>query len=163
VSTSPSAPVNSIPSTVDSDGTAQWRPFSLIFVLPSISGKTIGTTAHTSYIGIDFLPPLSVTLQFDVCMLRLIPAGEESPLNRRRPYYLEEKYLGRYYQFITNVHVFSGGTSMCLPYGPMRAAPTVSGTAGSPFSGSSTSTIVGTNSGSSALLTGVTLDARIAD
>jgi hypothetical protein len=155
-------PVSVIQNTVDANGTAQWRPFTIMFNLPSVAGKTIGTTANTSYVAFDVLPALNVLYQIDFTRLRLIPAGERSPVLTKRVASTEEKLLGRYYQSF-GMFVFSGGTSSALPFGPMRAAPVMSGTAGAVFTGSTVSTMVGTNSGVSALMTGMTADARIAD
>ncbi len=164
VSTAPNGPINSIPSTVDDAGTAQWRPFTLTYKLPAITGLTLGSTANTSYIGVDFLPLLNTIFQADFSRLKLVPAGERSPMIQHRSYGDEEKALGRYYQkFIPTVQ--SGGTVLSMPFGPMRATPTVSGVAGTPFSGTNTASMLfGTNSGSTVAFTGnITLDARIAD
>ncbi len=97
VNVSALAPASILPSTVDANGTAQWRPFALSFFLPSLSGKTLGTDANSSYVGIDLLPPLDTTFQFDICMMRLVPGGQETPIFRRRPYAMEEDELQRFY------------------------------------------------------------------
>ncbi len=163
VSTSPTNPVNSIPSTVDADGTAQWRPFALQFTLPSIVGATLGTTANTSYLAIDFLPLLNTVFQTDFARLRLVPAGEASPIKQRRLFAQEEKELGRYYQTFS-LFISSGGTVFTYPYGPMRATPVMSGTLGASVTGNATAWgSNGAHTGTSAIISGITADARIAD
>lgn len=162
VSTSPDGPINSLPTTVDSDGTAQWRPFTLTFNLPSIAGKTIGTTASTSYVGVDFLPLLSTIFQADFARLRLVPSGERSPMVQRRNGFEEEKLLGRYYQTFSH-WIYSGGTASSLPFGTMRAIPVMSGNLGASVTGSTANAFQGAHTGTSAVITGITADARIAD
>lgn len=163
VSSNPDGPINSIPSTVDADGTAQWRPFALTYNLPSIAGKTLGTTASTSYIGIDVLPSLNTIFQVDFARLRLIPAGERSPMVARRYGFEEEKLLARYYSTFA-MFIASGGTSFLFPNGPMRAIPIMSGNLGASVTGSATlNGSNGAHSGTSAVITGITADARIAD
>jgi len=48
---SPSATVETSPGIISAI-TTSWARYSLTFAMPSISGKTIGTTANTSYVGI---------------------------------------------------------------------------------------------------------------
>jgi hypothetical protein len=48
---SPSASVETSPGIISAI-TTSWARYSLTFAMPSISGKTIGTTANTSYVGI---------------------------------------------------------------------------------------------------------------
>lgn len=87
-----------LPVTTDADGTAQWKPFSISYNLPSLSGKTLGTTVGTHYLGVDFLPPISVTFQFDYCRLRLVEGGQSDPTTSRRVAQEDEDVLARYYK-----------------------------------------------------------------
>jgi hypothetical protein len=133
---SPSSDVNvlpdnnivNLPSTVDSSGTAQWRPFSVNFTLPSILGKSLGSTANTSYLAIDFLPNLNTIFQFDITMMRLVPGGQETPIPRRRPFYYEENLLTRYYSVES---VFGTGAQVPqVTKRRMRATPSMTASAG---------------------------------
>lgn len=167
VSTNPNGPINSLPTTVDSDGTAQWRAFTLTFVLPSVAGKTIGTTANTSYVGIDFLPSLSTIFQADFARMRLVPAGEQTPVLTKRSFATEEKALGRYYQTFSALFPLSSGAvvSMTFPLGRMRAIPAVSGSTVTAQTGATVDMglFLGVATGAAVIVTGVTADARIAD
>ncbi len=164
VLTAPNGPINSIPSTVDADGTAQWRPFALTYTLPSIFSKTLGSTANTSYVGVDIMPSLNVIFQVDFARLKLIPAGEMSPIIQHRAFGSEEKELGRFYQTFSQ-YVNSGLTSFNFPLGRMRAVPVVSGNLGASVAGTGVTVdgSYGTHTGTSGLVTGATADARIAD
>lgn len=133
---SPSANVNIsadgatsfLPVTTDANGTALWKPFTISFTVPRINGKTIGSTANTSYLGIRILPPLNALFQIDLTALRVTPAGEANPVERRRPFGEEEQYLSRYYkQYLLT------GTGTQTPFSfstRMRAAPTQTASAG---------------------------------
>lgn len=164
VSVNPGGPTNTIPSTVDAAGTAQWRPFSLTYSLPSIVGLTKGSTVNTSYLGVDFLPLLNTIFQADFAVMRLIPDGIATALIQRRDKATEEKLLGRFYQTWTQ-YINSGVTSFNFPLGRMAAVPIVSGTLGASVAGTGVTVdgSYGTHTGTSGLISGVTADARIAD
>lgn len=117
-----------LPVTTDASGTALWKPFVLSFTIPRLTGKTIGSTANTSYLGFRFLWPLNATFQVDITALKVTPAGEANPVERRRTYGEEEQYLGRYYK----KYLLTGtGTQTPFNYSPrMRAAPTQTASAG---------------------------------
>ena len=120
---------STLPNTNDADGVAQWKPFSISYNLPALTGKTIGTTAGTSYLGIDWLPPLNTTFQFDYCRLRLIEGGQADITTARRPAQEDEHLLGRYYK----VYACTGtGASVPHCFAPrMATTPTVTVSAGS--------------------------------
>jgi hypothetical protein len=117
-----------LPVTTDATGTALWKPFTISFTLPRLTGKTIGSTANTSYVGIRLLFPINATFQADVTALRLTPAGEANPSERRRPFFEEEQYLSRYYkQYLLT------GTGTQTPFQHvirMRGTPTHTASAG---------------------------------
>lgn len=163
VSTNPGGPTNTIPSTVDATGTAQWRPFALTFSLPSITGLTKGSTVNTSYLGVDFLPLLNTIFQSDFAALKLVPEGLATALVQHRDFATEERLLGRFYQTFSQ-YVNSGVSNFNFPLGRMAAAPTVSGNLAASVAGTPTvDGAYGTHTGTSGLVTGVTADARIAD
>jgi hypothetical protein len=97
---SPTADVDTakktLPSTVDSAGTAQWLPFTLTFRLADIDGLTLGTTVNTSYLGACLLFPKSTIFQVDLTDLRLVRGGERD-VSPRRPLAIEETLAHRYY------------------------------------------------------------------
>lgn len=45
--------------------TTSWARYTQTFAIPSISGKTIGTTANTSFLHLNFAMPLNATFTFD--------------------------------------------------------------------------------------------------
>ncbi len=164
VTTAASGPNSTLPSTVDANGTAQWKPFSLWFNLPSLSGKTIGSTAATSYLGVRFLWPLNVLFQVDWTDLCVHVGGERIPVDRRRPVYEEEKLLGRYWQTFAAYAPVStqSANGFTFPLGRMRAAPTVTGTGATHANITADGESI-ISSGAAAQVTGITADARIAD
>ncbi len=158
VSTSANGNTGTLPSTVDADGVAQWKPFSISYNLPSLVGLTLGSTAETSYLGIDILPPLSVTFQLDLCMLRLVEGGQADPTSRRRPFSEEERLLQRYY-WAGSIQSQNAAFAVTF-HQTMRAAPTLTADAGT----ADTATVDGftlTHNAEAAIA--ITADARIAD
>jgi len=123
---SPSADVSgdevSLPNTVDSNSTAQWKPFSVTFRLPTVVGKTLGTTANTSHLAIEFRSPLATTFQYDLANVRLVRGGSRDT-SKRRPKTLEKRYLDRYY-WAASVQAQNAAFHVGFPT-QMRAAPTV--------------------------------------
>jgi hypothetical protein len=123
-----SGPSSVIPSTVDANGTAQWRSFAITFDVPAINGKTIGTTDFTSYLAVDFLPALNTVFQFDITMMRLVPGGQANPIVRRRSHHQEVWELSRYY----HVYLVTGtGTQTPITFQRrMTKTPTMTASAG---------------------------------
>jgi hypothetical protein len=128
VNITPAGPFPSLPSTVDVNGTAQWRPFTVTFDVPSINGKTIGTTDFTSYLAVDIIPALNTTFQFDITMMRLVPGGQSNPIVRRRSHHQEVWELSRYY----HVYLVTGtGTQTPITFQRrMTKTPTMTASAG---------------------------------
>lgn len=157
-------PVSTLPTTVDSNGTAQWRPFSLFYTLPSLSGKTIGSTANSSYLGIRYLWPLSTTFQVDLADIILHKGGERIPVDFRRPITEEARLCERYYVSTTAFAPVSTQSSNWVPFREkMAAVPTMAGGTGSTLG---TATVDGfpiVSSGAAAAITAITADARIAE
>lgn len=123
---SPSADVSTdevtLPLSNDATGAAVWRPFSATFRLPTVAGKTLGSTANTSYLGVEFRGPLASTFQYDLANVRLVKGGGRD-VSKRRPKQLEKQLLDRYYWAAT-VRAQNGSFHIALPV-QMRAAPTV--------------------------------------
>jgi hypothetical protein len=164
VLTSANAPINSIPSTVDSDGTAQWRPFAMSFTLPSMVGKTIGTTVGTSYLAVDLMPDQLVTFQFDMTMLRLTPAGEANPVVRRRPFAEEQTLCERYFVSLTAFAPVSTQSANWVPFRRnMRIVPTMSGGTGSTLANPTVDGFSIISAAAAAAITGILATAAIAD
>jgi hypothetical protein len=149
-----------LPSTVDSAGTAQWLPFMLTFRLGQMDGLTLGTTVNTSYLGACLQFPMSATFQVDLTDLRLVRGGERD-VSPRRPVAVEEKLAQRFY-FSTAVWApVSTQSAAYIPFpGRMAAVPTMTTTG-------ATSTVVTADgyalisAGAAAAITAIA-DARIA-
>jgi hypothetical protein len=149
-----------LPSTLDSSGTAQWLPFAVTFFLGEMDGLTLGTTANSSYLGVCLLFPKSTVFQVDLTDLRLVKGGGRDT-GPRRPVAIETEECHRFY-FSTAVWAPVSTQSAAYISFPKRmaAAPTLTNTGG-------TSTVV-TADGYALISTGaaaavtVIADARIA-
>lgn len=119
-----------LPSTVDSTGTAVWLPFQLTFTLGFMDGLTLGTTANSSYVGICLLFPKSTLFQVDLTDLRLVKGGQRD-VGIRRPVGLEIGHAHRYY-FSTAVWAPVSTQSAAYIAFPVRmaAAPSMTNTGG---------------------------------
>lgn len=64
---------SSVVGVTQQNGTATttWQKFVFTFILPSISGKTLGTTAGTDYIAIQIGLPINTTFTVDVSQVML--------------------------------------------------------------------------------------------
>lgn len=167
---SPTATVNTsaigqtgvLPTTVDSNGTAQWRPFSVWINVPLLGAATIGSTANTSYVAIRFLWPYAI-FQVDLADLMIHVGGERIPGERRRPIYEEERLCARYHQSVTAYAPVSTQSSNWVPFmTKMRGVPTMSGGTGSTLG---TATVDGfpiISTGAAAAIVAILADARIA-
>lgn len=161
---SPTADVDTakktLPSTVDSAGTAQWLPFTVTFTLAPVDGLTLGTTANTSYLGVCLLFPKSTLFQVDMTDLRLVKGGARD-VSVRRPLSVEQKHCHRFY-FSTAVWApVSTQSAAYIPFpGRMAAAPsmTVTGATASVITADGYALI---SAGVAAAITAVA-DARIA-
>lgn len=155
---------STLPITTDSAGVVQWRPFSMVYTLPTLAGKTIGSTANTSYLGIRYLWPLNVLFQVDLADIRIHAGGERIPVERRRPVHEEGSLLDRYYVSTTAFAPVSTQSSNWVPFRRvMTKVPTMAGGTGSTLG---TATVDGfpiISSGAAAAITAITADARIAD
>lgn len=114
-----------LPSTVDANGTAQWRPFTCKFDLPSISGKTIGSTANTSYLAAEFRLQLGIATQLDVAALALHVGSGRVPVVSWRRAETEQRLLARYLFAGTVPTGVAASGIVTLPV-RMRVTPTVS-------------------------------------
>jgi hypothetical protein len=164
VLTSASGPTNTLPTTVDSAGTAQWKPFTMWFDVPTLYGKTIGSTANSSYVGVSIRPPIGSTFQIDITDLAVHVGGERIPVDRRRPVYEEENLLERYYASLTAYAPVSTQSANWVPFRrKMASAPTMSGGTGSTVNGSTVDGFKIISSGAAAAITAIVAAARIAD
>lgn len=168
---SPTATVNTsaigqtgiLPSTVDSAGTAQWRPFSVWINVPLLGASTIGTTVGTSYVAIRYLLPLNVLFVFELADCMIHVGGERIPGERRRPIYEEQNLLDRYYVNQTAYAPVSTQSSNFVAFRRrMIRVPSMSGGTGSTLG---TATVDGfpiVSASAAVGITGIIADARIA-
>lgn len=128
---SPSADVTvgtqTLPNTVDANGTAQWKPFSVTMKMPSVNGKTLGSTANTSYVGVEFRGPTGTTFQYDIGNVRMT-RGTSRDTSKRRPKQVEKQLLDRFY-WAASVQAQNAAFHVGFPV-QMRAAPTMAASAG---------------------------------
>ena len=132
---SPSAdvntPIETLALTVDTGAAApSWKPFSITFRVPRMTGRVLGSTANTSYLGVRFLFPLAVAFQFDLANVRLTRGGSRD-VSPRRVKAIESDMVRRYYQtFSIFAPVSTQSPNGYLFPSEMRAAPSLSGAGG---------------------------------
>ncbi len=167
---SPNADVNTsaigqtgvLGSTVDSAGTAQWRPFSVWVNIPVIGALVIGSTANTAYLAIRYLLPLNEIYVFELADTMIHIGGERIPGEARRPIYQEQDLLDRYYVNCTAYAPVSTQSSNWVPFRRrMAAVPAMTGGTGSTLG---TATVDGfpiISTGAAGAITAIVADARI--
>jgi hypothetical protein len=107
--------------------TSDWVDYSFTVALPSISGKTVGSS---HYLELTFNLPLNSTFEIDIAQVQLEAGSVATPFEHRQ-YGQELALCQRYYQ-ITDSMAGSGRPSgtevsmMAVFCTPMRSSPTVS-------------------------------------
>lgn len=98
---SPSASVTVAADTSDQGQTVTtaWRRVRFRFSVPSLSGKTLGTTINTSYTEFGFLLPPNTPCTFEMAWPQLEYGVADTPPDRR-PFILEDALCSRYLQII---------------------------------------------------------------
>jgi hypothetical protein len=132
---SPSANVAATPASVTWTLTTTWTRYTATFQVPSVAGKTIGSS-NDSYLAIVFGLPLNTAMTISFAGMQCEEGPVATPLEVR-PNAVEKQMCLRYYQIGSIAHwsIASAagetiGSTTALPV-PMRASPTVV------FSGSS--------------------------
>lgn len=109
--------------------TTSWARYTYTFVVPSLNGKTIGTTANTSYTAVVFNANSNVALNIDFWGLQLEENSQPTPFEQR-PYGVELALCQRYYErVLQQMHIGMGvsengtvATFINLPVVPKRSA-----------------------------------------
>lgn len=167
---SPTASVNTsaigqtgvLGSTVDSNGTAQWLPFSVWINVPLLGAATIGSTANTSYIAIRYLWPYAI-FQVDLADIMISAGGERIPSEIRRPVFEEEKLCQRYHSSLTAYAPVSTQSANWVSFPcKMTKAPTMTGGTGSTLGNATVDGFSIISSGAAGAITAILADARIA-
>ena len=131
----PSAPVSVTRQAVSV--TTAWQKFTLTFAIPSIAGKTFGTTDDGALV-LQFAFPLGSNYTIDIAQVQLEEGNVATPFEQR-PLGLELSLCQRYYEnsfypvtaISTNGYVVgswnrAGGASVGIRFAvTKRAAPTV--------------------------------------
>jgi len=105
--------------------TTSFAKYSVTIAIPSISGKTLGTTEFTDYLEIDFGFPLTASFTFDMSDFQ-VEEGNFSTRFERKP--IVDGYLAKRY-FRAQPIAIRGANSGFYEYQlsadpPMRAVPT---------------------------------------
>lgn len=74
--------------------TASWQKFSTVVTVPSVAGKTIGTS---SFVTVSLWFPAASTFTVDIARVQIEPGGEATPFEPR-PIAFEEALCRRYYE-----------------------------------------------------------------
>jgi hypothetical protein len=77
---SPSAQVNTTIGTATL--TTSWAKYSYTFAMPSIVGKTMGTTAGTDNLELDFKMPVNTAMTLDFADIQLEAGSQATPFSR---------------------------------------------------------------------------------
>ncbi len=122
---SPSADVDTAVQTVALSNTWQW--FALQFAIPSVAGKTIGSSG-TDHLGLRFLMPLNTTFTIEFADVRLEPGIIANPFERI-PAAIELQRCAWFYQIaetsFLGASVIGGRSRVAIiPSFPMRTTPT---------------------------------------
>jgi hypothetical protein len=133
--------------------TTSWQRFSYQINLPSISGKTIGTSDSLALI---LTMPLNATFTIDIAQVQLEPGPVATPFEQR-PVGTELALCQRYYQPFSDYGfvVANGSNAGNVQFSglllvPMRATPTKNGAVGTAMNISPASWVVSVPPGSSA-------------
>jgi hypothetical protein len=87
--------------------TTSWQRFSYQVNVPSISGKTLGTSTNNSTIALVLTMPLNATFTIDIAQVQLEPGTVATPFERR-PIGTELALCERYYEKSYNTDVALG-------------------------------------------------------
>jgi hypothetical protein len=108
--------------------TTAWQRLSSKLLLPSVSGKTLGTNGN-DYIGVGISLPINTVLTFDIALPQF-EAGLAATAWETRPDWVEEQYLARYLRLCgTGAPGFWSTTTtaaLSISHPGMRAAPAFS-------------------------------------
>lgn len=108
--------------------TTAWQRLSSKLLLPSASGKTLGTNGN-DYIGVGIGLPINTALTFDIALPQF-EAGLVATAWETRPDWVEEQYLARYLQLCgMGAPGFWSTTTtaaLSISHPGMRAAPAFS-------------------------------------
>lgn len=103
--------------------------YAIAFDVPAIAAKTIGSTAVTSYLAIEFLLPISTIFQFDLAAVKICAGDLPMATGRRRPVAREREFCKRYYDtYATWAVVSTQSANFTLHRVEMMKAPTMTNT-----------------------------------
>jgi hypothetical protein len=109
--------------------TTSWQRFSYQVNVPSISGKTLGTSTNNSTIALVLAMPLNATFTLDIAQVPLEPGPVATPFEQR-PIGTELALCQRYFQVLTALRLAGNttiGNELAWPIiynTAMRAYPT---------------------------------------
>ena len=103
--------------------TTSWAKYTTTVTIPSISGKTVGTSSN---LRIDWRMPANTAITYDMTLVQLEVGTEATPFEHR-PYDMELARCERYYQTIdTTTNSYSAVGATGFPFRTyMRTSPTV--------------------------------------
>lgn len=108
--------------------TTSWQRLASKLLLPSASGKTLGTNGN-DYLGVGISLPINTTLTFDIALPQF-EAGLAATAWETRPDWVEEQYLARYLRLCgMGAPGFWAGTNnvtLSINHQDMRATPNFS-------------------------------------
>lgn len=127
---SPSANVVVATGTVAMSST--FTGYNIGVDVPSISGKTLGTTENTSYLEVRYEFPLTASFTFECSDLQIeqVSAAGQYTRFERRPKQVEQLLIGRYANKVAlNGYFYATGAGAIVSFPvvtpcPMRAVPT---------------------------------------
>lgn len=137
---SPSAPVESFVAKIQLSTT--WTRYQVAYNVPSITGKTIGTDANTSYVGLRFFTSAGSTYNARTGTLGIqnatldfwgvqVERGARATPFERRPLAVELTLCQRYYEVVNGVINAAGGIFQNYRYSmTKRIAPILTLSAG---------------------------------
>lgn len=140
-----------------------WTLARFQFNLPAIPvGAVLGSNVNTGYLGLQFTGPLNVTTTLDIAQCRIYAGWDQMEISRRRPAQQELLLTKRYYQTYAAYAPVSTQSAAFVGFPvPMRAAPAMSGGAGSTLANPTAAGHSIISTGAAAQITGIIADARL--
>tara|TARA_R110000824_G_C15123254_1_gene668311 strand:- start:238 stop:1230 length:993 start_codon:yes stop_codon:yes gene_type:complete len=122
------------PTPQNNNLTTSWKRFTMVFNMPSLSGKTVGTASR--FEPVFDIPATTATIEITGVQVEVSPTGEATPFEHRSYGDELQKCMRYYYQIgdgtgFGSAQSGSGGNAYLWAYPfrhpvPMRAAPTLS-------------------------------------
>lgn len=108
---SPSGVVATVGSVCSCTNT--WTKFTQTFTIPSITGKTLGTTYGSDFLQLNFQLPINTTMTINISQVQLELGSIPTPFEKR-PLYDEFRSCQRYYEKSYDPLIYPGASGSAI-------------------------------------------------